>query len=49
MVFEVQDELRITAYGSVHEYQEKFKSILKRYLTMKYQQKKEGRDSLKRG
>jgi hypothetical protein len=30
-------EQRFRAFGSVHEYYDLFKTILKRYLTMKYQ------------
>jgi hypothetical protein len=39
---ETSDLKQVKAFGSVYEYHERFKQILKRYLTMKYSQKKEG-------
>lgn len=41
---EFTDNQKFRAYGSVYEYHDRFKQILKRYLTMKYTQKKEYRE-----
>ena len=41
---EVKENKSFFAYGSVHEYQDRFKQILKRYLIMKYTQKKENKE-----
>jgi hypothetical protein len=41
---EVKEGKYLTGYGSVHEYHDRFKFILKRYLLMKYTQKKDNID-----
>jgi hypothetical protein len=44
---EIKDGRQFVAFGGVHEYNDRFKVILKKYLLMKYTQKKDNKERQK--